>query len=172
MRRPGLAFHSLCGMFVITGLACGCRGCPVARLDDRMDSYFLSETAKYLFLLFDTALLQSGHLPLYANRSRPHERLYVPPVDPNAAIAAATAAAAAAAVTQTCDGGVKTACDATLATRDAGGGGADAVTAVDVVQALAPTDLQTRQWLASLVRSNRSRVPALPFDLLHVRLQC
>ena len=154
-----------------------------------MDSYFLSETAKYLFLLFDTALLQSGHLPLYANRSRPHERLYVPPVDPNAAIAAATAAAAAAAVkdspdadsapsrppanvTQTCDGGVKTACEATMATRDAGGVGADAVTAVDVVQALAPTDLQTRQWLASLVRSNRSRVPALPFDPLHVRLQC
>lgn len=34
------------------------------RLDDRMDSYFLSETTKYLFLLFDSALLQTGHLAL------------------------------------------------------------------------------------------------------------
>ena len=30
-----------------------------------MDSYFLAETTKYLFMLFDHALVPSGHTELY-----------------------------------------------------------------------------------------------------------
>lgn len=41
------------------------------RLDDRMDSYFLAETTKYLFLLFDHALVPSGHAQLYAHATPP-----------------------------------------------------------------------------------------------------
>ena len=50
--------------------ACGRCGCDIrcrvrSRLDDRMDSYFLAETTKYLFMLFDHALVPSGHTELY-----------------------------------------------------------------------------------------------------------
>ena len=40
------------------------------RLDDRMDSYFLAETTKYLFLLFDHALVPDGHARVHRNATR------------------------------------------------------------------------------------------------------
>jgi hypothetical protein len=52
-----------------------------------MDSYFLSETSKYLFLLFDSALLPRGHAHANATRTARAARA--------AAAAAATAASAA-----------------------------------------------------------------------------
>lgn len=124
-----------------------------------MDSYFLSETTKYLFLLFDASLMPHGHLSLYPNSSAPTESSFPWKHAPQPR---------------------KTLCvseqqspNATCETNDAG----ECMlvpTAVPGTQCVVTSDdisnvLTYEAQLACSVRNNRSSIAALPFDPLKVR---
>ena len=112
-------------------------------LDDRMDSYFLSETAKYLFLLFDASLLPHGHTVYYpspTNLTRSEfqsvaahiPRAYRRPLNDTVACGV--------------EGSVATECG--------------------------PGEAERSLQLALEVRNGRSVVPALPFNPLQVIVTC
>lgn len=103
---------------------------PPPRLDDRMDSYFLSETAKYLFLLFDASLMSHGHLSFYPQRLNLSQAAF-----------------------QAVRPSYLTECNRTVGVGQCEREG---------VCAAVPRNMQ----LAAQVRSNRSTVPALPYDPL------
>ena len=141
-------------------------------LDDRMDSYFLAETTKYLFLLFDHALVPDGHTQLHGNASmiwaQERQRNQEPPsTSPPAAASAAGAAAGApnpaadlvptppTAIDDTdgeCAAGT-TACD--------GDASADRV---DVGTETLPFAVTQAHRLALRVRAPRGGVAAMPLD--------
>ena len=151
------------------------------RLDDRMDSYFLSETAKYLFLLFDASLMPHGHIAMYANRSELSDSVFPwryahafnargpeycdvidGKVSGNCSCEPAVAAEPASTEVHTVRDGISG------LSFTAVGSSADIPPRVRV-----PTD-KSVQWAmlsmehryASQVRNNRSAIPALPFSSL------
>lgn len=152
------------------------------RLDDRMDSYFLSETTKYLFLLFDSALLQTGHLAL---RNRTAGTPGPGPAPPTAPAAVPTASqehggvrgevpVQVPAVPNTppcltspgvdCVRGQPDANGSVVASSDSD---VTVGSGVEVEEEVVVSEDDVRASLATTVRSNRSVVAALPFDPLH-----
>lgn len=125
-----------------------------------MDSYFLAETTKYLFLLFDASLLPHGHLGLYPNPSKPSEASF-------------PWRHARLQDTYDCSGVVVANVTVGNTTCEPGSGG-DCVVLPEpaklqqcVTNASAFTnELSYEAQLATVVRNNRSAVPALPFDPL------
>ncbi len=151
------------------------------RLDDRMDSYFLAETTKYLFLLFDSALMPSGHLPLYSNRTHPLPSAFMfadvaaSPSPTSATVTMASAPACAApsppSVSGSSGGSQCIVQDAVLGCGRSDGAAA-AASDSNGNNSSGAAQRPSRHVLASTVRSKRTPIPALPFDPLRVRARC